>query len=222
MFVTQSGIVLSGINFGDATVYLDANNVTVKDCNFSSTLRQNGQGAIVENNTFVGVQNPTGFWGGFISSNPNITIKDNTFLNAPSDAIDIGGNAITGSLTGGGLIAGNYFEGAGYEHAAHADAIWVTNFTSPVLITDNLIDGTWNNNAPANANSEIRLTAEAGSLSNVTVTGNYLLGGGFVIEVGLGNGAPQIAPSPTSRSPTTIWDSTGSAKFILAQPTTRL
>jgi hypothetical protein len=190
VFVTQSGIVLSGINFGDATVYLDANNVTVKDCNFSSTLRQNGQGAIVENNTFVGVQNPTGFWGGFISSNPNITIKYNTLLNAPSDAIDIGGNTITGSLTGGGLIAGNYFEGAGYEHGAHADAIWVTDSTLPVLITDNLIDGTWNNNAPANANSEIRLTAEAGSLSNVTVTGNYLLGGGFVIEAGLGNGAP--------------------------------
>jgi hypothetical protein len=30
VFVTQSSIVLSGINFGDATVYLDANNVTVK------------------------------------------------------------------------------------------------------------------------------------------------------------------------------------------------
>ena len=190
VYVTQSGIVLSGINFGDATVYLLANNVTVKDCNFSSELRQNGQGAIVENNTFVGVQNPTGFWGGFVSSNPNITIEDNTFLNAPGDAIDIGGNAVTGSLTGGGLIAGNYFEGAGYEHGAHADAIWVTDSTSPVLITDNLIDGTWNDNAPANANSEIRLTAEEGSLSNVKVTGNYLLGGGFVIEVGLGNGAP--------------------------------
>jgi hypothetical protein len=101
VFVRQSGIVLRGINFGDATVYLDANNVTVEDCNFNGTLRQNGQGAIVENNTFVGVQNPTGFWGGFVSSNPNITIKDNTFLRAPSDAVDIGGSA-----TAGGLITG--------------------------------------------------------------------------------------------------------------------
>jgi hypothetical protein len=62
VYVTQSGLVLSGINFGDATVLLDANNVTVKDCTFSSTLRQNGQGATVENNTFVGVRSPTGFW----------------------------------------------------------------------------------------------------------------------------------------------------------------
>lgn len=39
----QSGLVLRGTNFGDATVFLDANNVTVEDCTFSGTLRQNGQ-----------------------------------------------------------------------------------------------------------------------------------------------------------------------------------
>src|SRR5271167_4644477 len=99
VFVMQSGLVLSGINFGDADVYLYGNNVTVKDCTFSSTLRQNGHGAIVENNTFIGVQSPTGPWGGFVSSNPNITIKDNTFLRAPSDAIDIGGGVVNGSVT---------------------------------------------------------------------------------------------------------------------------
>ena len=135
------------------------------------------------------MQSPTGPWGGFIGSNPHITIKDNTFLRAPGDAIDIGGLPYWESLTGGGLITGNYFSGAGYEPLAHADAIWVTASTQPILITDNLIDGTWSNDAPANANSDIRLTAEVGTLSNVTVTGNYLLGAGFAFEVGLGNGA---------------------------------
>src|ERR1700722_15414724 len=117
VFVMQSGIVLRGINFGDATVILDANNVTVEDCNFSSTLRQDGVGAIVKNNTFIGVKDPTGPWGGFISSNPDITIEDNTLLDAPSDAIDIGGRVPTppGAITppAGGLITGNYFSGAG-------------------------------------------------------------------------------------------------------------
>jgi hypothetical protein len=63
VIVTQSGIVLRGINFGDATVTLEADNVTVEDCTFNGELIQWGQGAIVENNTFTGVQSPTGPWG---------------------------------------------------------------------------------------------------------------------------------------------------------------
>src|ERR1700761_8961470 len=37
VYVTQPGAVLSGINFGDATVILNANNVTIKDCTFTGT-----------------------------------------------------------------------------------------------------------------------------------------------------------------------------------------
>ncbi len=183
VIVTQSGIVLRGINFGDATVYLEADNVTVEDCTFNGTLRQWAQGAIVKNNTFTGVQSPAGPWGGFIGSNPHITIENNTFLRAPGDAIDILGIPYWESITGGGLITGNYFSGAGYEPGAHADAIYVTDSSEPIAITDNLIDGTWSNDAPANSNSDIRITNEVGSVSNVTVSGNYLLGGGFTFEV---------------------------------------
>jgi hypothetical protein len=179
VYVTQSGIVLSGINFGDTTVILDANNVTVKDCNFSGTLYQNGVGAIVENNTFIGVKDPTGPWGGFISSNPDITIEDNTLLDAPGDAIDIG----LGNPTAGGLITGNYFSGAGFEHLAHADAIWVTASTVPMTITDNLIDGTPTPGAPVNPNSDIRITNEEGNVANVTIADNYLISAGFTLEV---------------------------------------
>src|SRR5579863_3217627 len=42
VYVYQAGAVLSGINFGSATVVIDANNVTIKDCSFGQT---------------------TGFWG---------------------------------------------------------------------------------------------------------------------------------------------------------------
>jgi Right handed beta helix region len=196
VFVMQSGIVLRGINFGDAAVILDANNVTVEDCNFSSTLRQNGVGAIVKNNTFIGVKDPTGSWGGFISSNPDITIEDNTLLDAPSDAIDIGGlvPTPTGAISppAGGLITGNYFSGAGLELAAHADAIWVTASTVPMTITDNLIDGTWNPNNPAQPNSAIRITNEEGNVANVTIADNYLMGAGFTLEV-----IPQGPPNYT-------------------------
>ena len=35
--ITQNNAVLSGINFGSATVLVGANNVTIKDCTFTGT-----------------------------------------------------------------------------------------------------------------------------------------------------------------------------------------
>jgi hypothetical protein len=69
--VTQNGAVLSGINFGGATVIVDANNVTIKDCTFTGTtgfwaVAQNyasggtvASGLTVENCTFQGSKSPT-------------------------------------------------------------------------------------------------------------------------------------------------------------------
>ena len=88
VYVTQAGAVLSGINFGTATLYIQANNVTVKDCTFTDTTgtiwaaaQANGvSGATIENCTFTGSKSPTGS-NDWISSVLDITIKDNTFLN---------------------------------------------------------------------------------------------------------------------------------------------
>ena len=65
VYVTQAGAVLSGINFGDATVIIEANNVTVKDCTFTDTSgfwaidQPSASGAVVENCTFTGSKSPT-------------------------------------------------------------------------------------------------------------------------------------------------------------------
>ena len=83
--------MLSGINFGDATVIINANNVTIKDCTFTDTasfwaVNQGNaySGATVENCTFTGSKSPTEptVW---ISAKQAITIKDNTFLNSPAE-----------------------------------------------------------------------------------------------------------------------------------------
>jgi Right handed beta helix region len=183
VYVTQAGAVLSGINFGDAMVVINANNVTIKDCTFTGTssfwaVTQSPaySGATVENCTFTGSKSPTeiNVW---ISSNLAITIKDNTFLNSPADAIAIRA----------GVITGNYFSGEGYAPGAHGDAIFVTESTGPVSITDNFIDETPNADAPGAANSDIRITNEFGNADNVTVSGNYLLGAGYTVEVGSAN-----------------------------------
>jgi Right handed beta helix region len=181
--VDQAGAVLSGIDFGDASVLVNADDVTIKDCTFLGdthsgiAIRQEfGTGTTVENCTFQGSKAPTE-GGDWILSNANINIKDNNFLDTPGDAIDIGGNA-----TGGGVITGNYFSAPGYATGAHADAIWVTESTEPFDITDNFIDATPTADTAGASNSAIRLTNEVGNLANVTVSGNYLLGGGFTVD----------------------------------------
>ncbi len=183
VYVTQAGAVLSGINFGTATVYIQANNVTVKDCTFTDTTgfwaaaQANGvSGATVENCTFTGSKSPTE-GNDWISSSLGITIKDNTFLNSPTDAIDIHS----------GVVTGNYFSGEGYGTLEHADTIYVTGSTGPTTITDNFIDETPNPGAAGFSNSDMRLTNEFGDLNDVTVSGNYLLGAGFAVEAGSTN-----------------------------------
>ncbi len=180
VFITQNGAVLSGINFGTAAVEIQANNVTIKDCTFTGTtgywaINQNSpySGGVVENCTFQGSGSSTeaNVW---IAAAKPITIEDNSFLDSPTDAIDMTG----------GVVTGNYFSGAGFAAGAHADAIWVADSSAPTTITDNFIDGTYTAGAAAEANSDIRLTTEGGNLSNVTVSGNYLLGGGYTVEVG--------------------------------------
>ena len=179
VYVDQAGAVLSGINFGDATVIIRANNVTIKDCTFAGTssfwaIRQNPtfSGATVENCTFIGSKSPTetNVW---ITSNLAITIEANTFLNSPVDAVTIQQ----------GVVDGNYFSGEGYAPGAHGDAIYVTASTGPTTITNNLIDSTVNADAPGASSSAIRITNEFGDADNVTVSGNYLLGAGYTVYV---------------------------------------
>ena len=183
VYVNQNGAVLNGINFGSATVIIDANNVTIKDCTFTGTSSYWAvyqtpaySGATVQNCTFQGSKSPTET-NDWISSTQAITITDNKFLNSPTDAIDICS----------GVVSGNYFSGAAYATGAHSDAIWVTDSNGPTTITDNLIDGTQNVDAAGPANSDIRLTNEMGNLNDVTVSGNYLIGAGYTVEVAAAN-----------------------------------
>src|SRR5579863_9146497 len=189
VFITQAGAVLSGINFGSATVIIEADNVTIKDCTFTGTTGYWAvyqapaySGATVENSTFQGSKSPTES-NNWIRSTLGITIKDNSFLDSPTDAIDIRS----------GVVTGNYFSGTAYAPGAHADAIWVDGSTGPTVITDNFIDGTENADAPGPANSAIRLSNTFGDLTNVTISGNYLLGAGYAVEAGISSATYTIS-----------------------------
>ena len=180
VYVNQAGAVLSGINFGSATVVIAANDVTIKDCSFADTtsfwaITQNAGvgGATVENCTFIGSKSPTekNIW--ISGSTGAITIEDNTFLNCPEDSIAIEQ----------GVVTGNYFSGEGWSTAAHGDTIYVPATTGPVTITNNFIDDTLNAGQTGYSNTTLRITDEGGNNNDgVTVTGNYLIGAGFNFE----------------------------------------
>ena len=186
VYVTQAGAVLSGYNFGTATVMIEANNVTIQNSTFSGTTGWYSvdqvaaySGALVENNTFQG-GSATNLLelSGFIAAHQNITVENNSFLNAPGDAVDING----------GTVTGNYFSGEGYSSLGdHPDAIWVTGTSCPTVISNNFIDWTFANSGTGSlgaGNDCVRITTECGSVSNVTVTGNDMIGGCAVIDAG--------------------------------------
>ena len=187
IIVSKDGVNLNGIDFGNNQLLIKSNNVTVTNCTFEPTsqyysVMNNGSNTTVQNCTFTGPTYSTQL-SDFIAGGSSITIKDNSFINSPCDAITLGG----------GVVTGNYFSSGGYQVGGHADAIWVAWTTAPVTITDNFID--WTPNADDTTGygpgQALRITNEKGSTSNVTASGNYLLGGSYTMQVGLANGAPE-------------------------------
>ncbi len=188
VIISKAGTVLSGYDFGNATVDINASNVTLKDCSFEATsgyfavqIAGGYANATVTNCTFngEGASLPLSAW--ISSTTTPVTVTNNQFLNTPGDGLH---------CFGGGVISGNYFSGAGYSSTGqHPDAIWITNSTNPMLVSDNFIDWTTNANSLSSTNDCIRITTEQGSVSNVTVSGNYLIGGTTSFDAGNGGTA---------------------------------
>jgi hypothetical protein len=188
VIVSTPGVVLSGINFGSATLVVNASNVTVKDCTFTDpanwySIAENSPatGLTVEDCSFLGPTVSTKL-AAFISGT-DMDIENNSFINTPADTIHIAG----------GTVSGNYISGGGYQTGSHADAIWVFGSPAPTNITDNFIDWTQNPGVAVQAAGAVRITNELGPIHDVSVTGNFLLGGGYTVYTPL---ASTTDPSP--------------------------
>ena len=162
-------------------------NVTIKNCSFEATtglfavqVYSGITNTTVTNDTFDGECVPSR-WAPGSSSSGSVNVTNNRFIDTPADGVD---------CDGGGVISGNYFSGSGYSsNGQHPDAISVTNSTAPLSITNNFIDWTTNPDSVCSTNDCIRITASCGSVSNVTVTGNYLVGGTSCVDAGNMGGA---------------------------------
>ncbi len=180
LVVYKAGVVLDGIDFRGASVRVETNNVTITRSAFDASVGMAAitgvagtSGLTVTNSTFDGLKLDRAYNDFIIAQGRNTTITGNRFLNAPSDAVYIES----------GTVANNYFSGGGYQTGAHADAIWVGKTTGPVTITGNLVDWRSRPDAKVETNNAVRVTAEMGATTDVTVSGNVLLGGAYTVAV---------------------------------------
>ena len=180
VLVTKDGTVLNGVNFGSLTVEIRANNVTIQDCTFAAPTGYKSvqvdagfYGTTVTQDTFDSglLPGPAAAW---VASVGQITVTGNMFIGTPGDAVDLCS----------GTVSGNFFSGVGYSSSGtHGDAVWVSDSQGPVTISNNFID--WTANGPQSlVNNAVRITAETGSASNVTVNGNFLVGGSYTVDAG--------------------------------------
>ncbi len=171
-------LVLSGYNFSNVNeVDVYGNNVTIEDCTFNcegnatatvKLMNTGATGLTVENCTFSGGNEDSGIIG-----NPNgyMAVINNSFINSWAHPVTISN----------GIVTGNYFSGGGYLPGVHADAISIQSTSGPVTVSNNFIDWTNNADAPTSTGSAIRIATDGGDTSNVSVTGNVILGGGWTI-----------------------------------------
>jgi hypothetical protein len=187
--VNQSGAILSGYNFGSATIYVNANNVTIKDSTFQSgptefySMDSSGSGTTIEDNTFNG-GSPTNLspMQAFIGGTGSMSVLGNAFYSAPGNDVNIES----------GTVSGNYMSGGGYSSSGkHPDLIWVPATTGALAIENNFVNATFAPGATSVANGEtsyaLQLTPVDGNISNVVVRDNFLLGGTYSVDVAAGS-----------------------------------
>ena len=188
--VYQDGVTLNGLDLTGMSVMVQANNVTVSNCKFDASAGSYAlkvflgfSGAVIDHCVFDGLKLDRAFEDFVVSQGSGTAITNNTFVNAPSDAIYIES----------GTVEHNAITGGGYRTGAHPDAIWIGKTTGPVTITDNVID--WRNPADSRAetNNAIRVTGENGAVDSVTVSHNVLLGGSTTVFVS--DGPTQTHPT---------------------------
>lgn len=106
VIISKAGTVLSGYDFGTATVDINASNVTIQDCSFEATsgnyavqIAGGYANATVTNCTFngEGASLPLAAW--IASSTTPVTVTNNQFLNTPADGLHcFGGSIIRGII----------------------------------------------------------------------------------------------------------------------------
>jgi hypothetical protein len=171
--VTTPGAVVSGMAFDD-TVYIDANNVTLKNCTVKSgafydvKIKDGLTGVVVQDceidNRGTGGQGIHG---------PGTFLRNNIYH--CSDGIDVGGGDNT-------VIQDNYVHDMAGPSDAHFDTIQADGGYSTLTIRHNTLINEFGQT------SAVMVDDYWGSIHGVIIDNNRLIGGGYTVYAGSWNG----------------------------------
>ncbi|WP_082501506.1 M10 family metallopeptidase C-terminal domain-containing protein, partial [Methylobacterium sp. Leaf88] len=181
LVVTKSGVTFDGYDFRGVAIIVQADDVTIKNSSFdasvgtySITSAAGTKNLTIDRSSFDGLKlDRAGYVDFVVSRGYNTVITNSSFVDAPNDALSIQS----------GTISGNYIAGGGYASGAHSDGIWIPKTIGPVVVSDNVIDWRPSADARVATNNAVRITGEAGNVSDVLVKNNVILGGSYSVLV---------------------------------------
>ena len=201
--VTGSGAVLSNLSVA-GTVNVAASNVTIKDVKVV-TSGASSMGISLRHTSDVTIENSTIAGVDAASGRLMVGVKD---VYGDATGTQVLDNNIYQATTGvqiyQGLIQGNYIHGLGMVPGDHVNGITTNGDTKQLTIEGNTILN------PFNQTDAIGLFQDFGVVANVTIDGNLLGGGGYVIYGGAGSkGTPYNIKVTNNRFSTAIWPKGG-------------
>ncbi|WP_345946590.1 Ig-like domain-containing protein [Bradyrhizobium sp. 150] len=167
LVITQAGTVISGLNIS-GTVYINAPNVTIENCKITAAsfavvqIKQGVTGAVVQNCEINGVGSNNDGSNGISGQG---TFTGNNIYNVEN------GINVQGSST----ITGNYIHDLKASGSPHYDGIQVDGGVSNVTISHNTVINDYSQT------SAVMVDNYFGPISNVSVSNNLLVGGGFTV-----------------------------------------
>ena len=183
--VSVKGTVLSGLSIA-GTLQVNANNVTVKNVN---VVTNSNYGISLTHTTGVTIQNSTVSGLNSTTGRVAYAIDD---IYGDSTGMTIKANNISSFRTGiqvsTGLVDGNYIHDPGFVAGDHTNGIYVGGGTKPLTISNNTIfDSLGQTDA---INLDAGTPGPSASVTNKTITGNFLAGGSYTIYGGAASGSP--------------------------------
>ncbi|HET9411303.1 MAG TPA: right-handed parallel beta-helix repeat-containing protein [Candidatus Saccharimonadales bacterium] len=150
--------------------------MTIRNSKFASGILFNGDNVRLENNDIVD--------GISLSGTATAVIDRNEIRDYGADGMHI--TSDSGQVSNV-TVTNNFIRSPIPEPGAHADGVQVRGVNG-LTFTNNAIDmGVWKQVAGQDAlNAAIFLEDANGGNSNITLNGNYLNGGGYILRIGVG------------------------------------
>lgn len=179
---SSSGIVLENLNFpavGGIGYYIfSGSNITIRNSYFASGVLFNGDNITVERSTIND--------GVSFSGTAGVLFRYNNVQNFAGDAMHV--TADSGPVSNV-TLASNYVHAPAPSCGDHADGLQVRGVNG-LSVTGNTIDmGPWIQVCGADVlNAAIFLESANGGNTNMTISANYLNGGGYILRLTPGAG----------------------------------